>query len=85
MILARAAGGVTGPLPTPLDTQMAEIAPTRRLPRGGPDGSADLAVRLRYLRRSRRFATGRAWITIWVTAFALVGWLFIAGFAGFNH
>jgi hypothetical protein len=85
MILARAAGGVTRPLPTPLDTQMAEIAPTRRLPRGGPDGSADLAVRLRYLRRSRRFATGRAWITIWVTAFALVGWLFIAGFAGFNH
>ncbi len=84
MILARAAGGVTRPRSTPLDTQMAEIAPTR-LPRGGPDGSADLAVRLRYLRRSRRFATGRAWITIWVTAFALVGWLFIAGFAGFNH
>ena len=84
MILARAAGGVTRPLPTPLDTQMAELSPTR-LPRGGPDGSADLAVRLRYLRRSRRFATGRAWITIWVTAFALVGWLFIAGFAGFNH
>jgi hypothetical protein len=65
--------------------QMAELSPTRRLPRSGPDGSADLAVRRRYLRRSRRFETGRAWITIWVTAFALVGWLFIAGFAGFNH
>jgi len=25
------------------------------------------------------------WITVWVTAFAVVGWLFIAGFAGFNH
>jgi hypothetical protein len=65
--------------------QMAELSPLRRLPRSGPDGSADLAVRRRYLRRSRRFATGRAWITIWVAAFALVGWLFIAGFAGFNH
>jgi hypothetical protein len=85
MILARTTGGVTRALPTPLDQQMAEISPLRRLPRGGPDGSADLAVRRRYLRRSRRFATGRAWITIWVTAFALVGWLFIAGFAGFNH
>jgi hypothetical protein len=79
------AGGVTRPLFTPLDTQMAELSPLRRLPRSGPDGSADLAVRLRYLRRSRRFATGRSWITIWVAAFALVGWLFIAGFAGFNH
>jgi len=64
---------------------MAEFSPVRRLPRGGPDGSADLEVRRRYLRRSRRFATGRAWITVWVVAFAVVGWLFIAGFAGFNH
>lgn len=64
---------------------MAEISPLQRLPRGGPDGSADLAVRRRYLRRSRRFETSRAWITVWVTAFAVVGWLFIAGFAGFNH
>jgi hypothetical protein len=64
---------------------MAEFSPLRRLPRGGPDGSADLAVRQRYLRRSRRFETGRAWITVWVAAFAVVGWLFIAGFAGFNH
>ena len=85
MILARATGGVTRPPPTPLDTQMAQKSPTQQLPRGGPDGTADLAVRLRYLRRSRRFAIGRAWITIWVAAFALVGWLFIAGFAGFNH
>jgi hypothetical protein len=64
---------------------MAELSPLRRLPRGGPDGSADLAVRRRYLRRSRRLATGRAWIVVWVTAFAVVGWLFIAGFAGLNH
>jgi hypothetical protein len=85
MILARTTGGVTRPAPPPLDTYMAEISPLRRLPRGGPDGSADLAVRQRYLRRSRRFETSRAWITVWVTAFAVVGWLFIAGFAGFNH
>jgi hypothetical protein len=85
MILARTTGGVTRPTPHPLDTRMAEISPLRRLPRGGPDGSADLAVRQRYLRRSRRFETGRMWITVWVTAFAVVGWLFIAGFAGFNH
>jgi hypothetical protein len=26
-----------------------------------------------------------AWITVWVAAFAVIGWLFIAGFAGFNH
>jgi hypothetical protein len=42
-------------------------------------------VRRRYLRRNRRFATGRVWITVWVGVFAVVGWLFIAGFAGFNH
>jgi hypothetical protein len=85
MILARTTGGVTRPTPHPLNSHMAEISPLRRLPRGGPDGSADLAVRQRYLRRSRRFETSRAWITVWVTAFAVVGWLFIAGFAGFNH
>ena len=84
MILARATGGVTRPRP-PRWTRRWRKYPQLRLPRGGPDGTADLAVRLRYLRRSRRFAIGRAWITIWVTAFALVGWLFIAGFAGFNH
>jgi hypothetical protein len=64
---------------------MAEISPVRRPPRGGPDGTADLEVRRRYIRRSRRFATGRVWITVWVAGFAVVGWLFIAGFAGFNH
>jgi hypothetical protein len=63
---------------------MAEISPVRRLPRNQPDGSADLAVRRRYLRR-QRLATGRVWIVVWVTFFAIVGWLFIAGFAGFNH
>ena len=85
MILARTTGGVTPPTTPPLDTYMADLSPLRRLPRGGPDGSADLAVRLRYLRRSRRFESSRVWITVWVTAFAVVGWLFIAGFAGFNH
>ena len=85
MILARTTGGVTRQTTPPLDTYMADLSPLRRLPRGGPDGSADLAVRLRYLRRSRRFESSRVWITVWVTAFAVVGWLFIAGFAGFNH
>jgi hypothetical protein len=41
-------------------------------------------VRRRYLRR-QRLAMGRVWIVVWVTFFAIVGWLFIAGFAGFNH
>jgi hypothetical protein len=63
---------------------MAEFSPLHRLPRDQPDGSADLAVRLRYLRH-RRLADGRILIAIWVSFFAVVGWLFIAGFAGFNH
>jgi hypothetical protein len=64
---------------------MAEISPLRRLPRNSPDGSADLAVRRRYLRHRRLLASGRVWITLWVVFFAVVGWLFIAGFAGFNR
>lgn len=63
---------------------MAQISPVRRLSRNQPDGSADLAVRRRYLRR-QRFAMGRVWIALWIAFFAIVGWLFIAGFAGFNH
>jgi len=64
---------------------MADFSPTHRLPNNTPDGSADLAVRVRYLRRSRRLALGRVWLTLWIVVFAVVGWLFIAGFAGFNH
>jgi hypothetical protein len=63
---------------------MAEISPVRRLSRNQPDGSADLAVRRRYLRR-QRIAMSRLWIAVWIAFFAIVGWLFIAGFAGFNH
>jgi hypothetical protein len=63
---------------------MAEISPVRRLSRNQPDGSADLAVRRRYLRR-QRIAMSRVWIALWIAFFAIVGWLFIAGFAGFNH
>jgi hypothetical protein len=63
---------------------MADLSPVRRLPRNQPDGSADLAVRRRYL-RSRRLADGRVWILLWIAFFAAVGWLFIAGFAGFNQ
>jgi len=64
---------------------MAEISPLRRLPRNQPDGSADLAVRRRYLRHRRLLAGGRVWIVLWIAFFAVIGWLFIAGFAGFNH
>ena len=84
MILARTSPGVTRRGSPSLEQQMAEISPLRRLPRNQPDGSADLAVRRRYLRQ-RRLADGRILIAIWISFFAVVGWLFIAGFAGFNH
>jgi len=51
---------------------------------GPPSGSDSLAVRQRYLRHRRRLSD-RGWITVWVTLGALVGWLFIAGFAGLGH
>ncbi len=85
MILARTTAGVTRVGSAPLNHKMADLSPTHRLPTNSPDGSADLAVRVRYFRRSRRLALGRAWLTLWIVAFAVVGWLFIAGFAGFNH
>jgi hypothetical protein len=84
MILARTSPGVTRRGSPSLEQQMAEISPLRRLSRNQPDGSADLAVRRRYLRQ-RRLADGRILIAIWISFFAVVGWLFIAGFAGFNH
>ena len=85
MILARTAAGVTPVGVAPLHPQMADLSPTHRLPTNSPDGSADLEVRVRYLRRSRRLALGRVWLTTWIVVFAVVGWLFIAGFAGLNH
>ena len=53
-------------------------------PLGRPTGSSDLAVRRRYLRQRRRLDT-RAWATFWVSLAAVMGWLFIAGFAGLGH
>jgi hypothetical protein len=53
-------------------------------PLGRPTGASDLAVRRRYLRQRRRLAT-RAWATFWVSLAAVMGWLFIAGFAGLGH
>jgi hypothetical protein len=56
----------------------------RTLPPGQPSGDDSLAVRRRYLRQRRRLSD-RGWITLWVTVSALVGWLFIVGFAGLSH
>ena len=53
-------------------------------PLGRPSGTSDLAVRRRYLRQRRRLDT-RAWATFWVSLAAIMGWLFIAGFAGLGH
>ena len=53
-------------------------------PLGRPTGASDLAVRRRYLRQRRRLDT-RAWATFWVSLVAVMGWLFIAGFAGLGH
>jgi hypothetical protein len=51
---------------------------------GHPNGADALAVRRRYLRQRRRFSD-RGWIALWVIAGALIGWLFIVGFAGLGH
>jgi hypothetical protein len=64
---------------------MASPAPVRRIlfsPQ--PSGRDTLAVRERYLRQRRRLS-GRGWIGLWVSASAIVGWLFIAGFSTFGH
>ena len=50
-----------------------------------PTGTDTLAVRKRYLRRQHRRIADRGWITMWVTVSALVGWLFVVGFAGLGH
>ena len=63
---------------------MSALLPDRGSATGPPNGSDSLAVRQRYLRQRRRLSD-RGWITLWVTVGALVGWLFIAGFAGLGH
>ncbi|MFN2582868.1 MAG: hypothetical protein ABR498_09035 [Candidatus Dormibacteria bacterium] len=63
---------------------MAAQARLRRRTAGLPTGSDELAVRRRYLRQRRRL-DARGWTTLWVTVAALMGWLFIAGFAGLGH
>ena len=50
-----------------------------------PSGSDTLVVRERYLRQQRRRSFDRGWIPLWVTLGALIGWLFIASFAGLGH
>ena len=63
---------------------MATETRLRRPLAGSPTGSAELAVRRRYLRQRRRL-DARGWTTMWVTVAAVMGWLFIAGFAGLGH
>lgn len=59
-------------------------ATRRDHPRGVPSGLDTLAVRERYLRRRRRLDDG-GWITVWVTVFALMAWLVVAGMTGLGH
>ena len=61
---------------------MTPQAPARRT--SAPSGLDSLAVRERYLRRRRRL-DDRGWITVWVTVFAIMGWLFVAAFFGLGH
>jgi hypothetical protein len=64
---------------------MTSSVQARRTPSPGqPNGADALAVRRRYLRHRRRI-TDRGWIALWVTVSAVVGWLFIVGFAGLGH
>ena len=49
-----------------------------------PDGSDSLDVRWRYLRRQRPRLLDRSISLVWVAA-AVVGWLFVSGFAGLGH
>jgi hypothetical protein len=57
----------------------------RRTAAKAPNGSDALVVRQRYLRQQRRRTFDRGWIPLWVTLGALIGWLFIASFAGLGH
>ena len=68
----------------PLTHPMVEEVRLRRRPGAQPTGWDALAVRRRYLRQRRRL-DARGWTTLWVAVAALMGWLFIAGFAGLGH
>jgi hypothetical protein len=64
---------------------MSAQLPPKRLATAPPTGTDTLAVRERYIRRRHRRITDRGWITMWATVSALIGWLFIVGFAGLGH
>ncbi len=64
---------------------MPSTRPTKRNGVKPPSGADALVVRQRYFRQQRRRFSDRGWIPLWVTLGALVGWLFIATFAGIGH
>ena len=92
VIVAHASGTGRGPVaavtgleqpPFPL-TMAIQHPGVRHDARGGPSGSDTLDVRERYLRRRRRL-DDHGWITLWVTIFAVMGWLLVAGLTGLGH
>ena len=85
MILARTSAGVTPPGSAPLEQCRWRKSP---LFDDCPGTSPTARPTWRFvvaISAAASFAMGRVWIALWVTFFAIVGWLFIAGFAGFNH
>ena len=64
---------------------MPSIQPAGRTGERPPSGADALVVRQRYLRQQRRRLADRGWNPLWVTLGALIGWLFIATFAGLGH
>jgi hypothetical protein len=62
---------------------MRTIRGGRDLSGGAPSGADTLAVREQYLRRRRRLGDS-GWITMWVTVFAVMGWLLLAGVTGLH-
>ena len=64
---------------------MSPYRPSRRNGDNPPSGADALVVRQRYLRQRRRAFADRGWIPLWVTLGAIIGWLFIATFAGLAH
>jgi hypothetical protein len=84
-VWSQATGVVTGPIPPPLTGAMTiEHSTARHDSHAAPSGADALAVRERYLHHRRR-VDDRGWITIWVTVFAVMGWLFLAGMTGLGH
>ena len=63
---------------------MAAETRLRRSLAGSPNGSDELSLRVRYLHQRRRL-DARGLTTLWITVVAVMGWLFIAGFAGLGH